>query len=390
MDEELEANLQRIAELCRELEDDAAFVPIFVGLGRLQIVRADRAAIAELEQQEERTIERLSDAHLRVQLHTQLATIATFRGQHARAAEQYQHVLAQHDPQVQHSSLLSFGGDPLIVASSSSGLSLSLAGQPEQGWSRIAQALARAEEASQPFALVNGLLNAAMAKLLCGEYDEAGRLAQKMDALTRKHHFSLYKILAGMLQGSIAVRRGALVEGITDITNGLSQYRTVGAQLLVPFFLSFLAEGYRQQGKLDEALQIVSKALSLTATNLDVFWQAELYRLKGEFTFAQSSVQRRVSRQVKSGRSKIPTPQAEAEACFQQAGEIARQQGAKVLELRAAMSLARLWQQQGKQDEACNTLANIYNWFSEGFDTVDLQTARTLLAEWSTASQSTV
>lgn len=402
MDEELEANLQRTAELCRELEDDTAFVPILVGLSRMQMVRANRVAVAELEQQAERTIERLSDTQLRVQLHTPLANFAILSGRHTRAAEQYQHVLACNDPQAQQSFLLSFGGDPLIVASFWSGLSLCLAGQPEQGWSRIAQALARAEEASQPFVLVDGLVSAAMVKLLCGEYDEAWRLAQKMDALTRKHHFSLYKIVAGMLQGSITVRRGVVAEGMADITNGISQYHAIGAQLRLPFFLSFLAEGYRQQGKLDEALQIVSEALSLTATNLDVFWEAELHRLKGELTLAQSSVQRLASRVQKNQRSKgkgqkakvfkpqapSPKPQAEAEVYLRRAVEIARQQGAKLLELRAATSLAHLWQQQGKRPEARNTLANIYNWFTEGFDTADLQTARTLLAEWSAASQS--
>jgi predicted ATPase len=307
MDEELETNLQRARQLCRELEDDTPLAPILVGLGRLHIMRANRAAIVELEQQEERLVERVRDAQLLVQLHTQLATIATFRGQHARAAEHHQQVLVHHDPQVRHSFLLSFGGDPFIVASSWSGVSLSLVGQLEQGWNRVVQALARAEELNQPFALVNGLLCIAIVKLLRGDYDEAWRLTQKMDTLTREHHFSLYKIAGGMLQGAIMVHRGALEEGVAAITTGLAQYRALGAQLLVPFFLSFLAEGYRRQGKIVEALQAVRDAFSLTATNLDVFWEAELYRLKGELILQQFKVQGSKPK-VKNSRLKVQNP----------------------------------------------------------------------------------
>ena len=135
---------------------------------------------------------------------------------------------------------------------------------------------------------------------------------------------------------------------------------------------------------------MVSDALSLTVTNFDVFWEAELYRLKGELSLQSRQVEGKSGtslRQIK-GKSNItnpqsltPSPHAEAEACFHKAIEIARRQEAKLLELRAAMSLSRLWQQQGKKAEARRLLSDIYNWFTEGFDTKDLQEARALLAE---------
>jgi DNA-binding winged helix-turn-helix (wHTH) protein/predicted ATPase len=384
MDAELEANLQRAQQLCYELEDDTMLVSILVGLGRLYQARAHRAAIAELEQQEYRLAERVQDAQLLLQLHTQLATVATFRGLHARAAKHYQHVLRHHDPQASSLSLSSFGGDPLVVASSWSGVSLSLAGQPDLGWGRIAQALVRAEELNQPLALGNGLFCAALVKLLRGEYDEAWQLAQKMDALTREHHFPLYRLAGVVLQSGIEVQRGALEENTAGIITGLSQYRAIGAEQLMPFFLSFLAEGYRQQGKVEEALQAVTDALNLTATNFDVFWEAELYRLKGTLTLQSQTSPTRVSDKSKTSRDKS---EVEAEESFLRAIEISRQQGAKLLELRAVTSLARLWHRQGKKDEAHARLAEIYGWFTEGFDTEDWQTARALLAEWSASSR---
>ena len=391
-DAELEEGLQRARQLCRELKDDATLVSILIGLGRLHMIRANHAEIAELEQEEERLAERMQDAQLLVHLHTQLTTFAVFRGLHARAAEHYQLVLRHHDSQIPPLPRSSFGGDPLVVASIWSSMSLGLAGQPDLGWGRIRQALARAEELNQPLILVNGLVCAAILKLLRGDYDEAWRLTQKMDVLAGEHHFALYRIAGVLLHGCIAVQRGALEEGIAGITAGLPQYRAIGAQHLLPFFLSFLAEGYRQQGQVDEALQAGSDALGLTATNFDVFWEAELYRLKGQLVL-QSGVRSPVSgkenqkAKVKSQKAKIetnpqplaPNPQEEAEACFRQAVEIARRQGAKLLELRAATSWARLWHRQGKQHKARDTLSDIYGWFTEGFDTRDLQEAKALL-----------
>jgi predicted ATPase len=358
------------------------------------MVRANHAVLAELEQEEERLAEHVQDAHLLVYLHAQLTTLATFRGLHARAQEHYRLVLRHHNPQTPSLPRSSFGGDPLLVASTWSSLSLSLAGQPDLGWSRIAQALARAEELNQPLNLVNGLTCAAIVKLLRGDYDEAQRFTQKIDALAREYHFALYRIAGLLLHGCTAVQRGTLGEGIAGITTGLPQYHVIGAQHLLPFFLSFLAEGYRRQEKIDKALQVVSEALSLTATNFDLFWEAELHRLKGELLLQQlkiKNVKLKNTETKRKGQNKlsavssrlsVPSPQ-EAEACFQQAIEITRQQGAKLLELRAVTSLARLWQQRGKHHEAHRMLSEIYSWFTEGFDTADLQTAKSLLAEWS-------
>src|SRR5262249_40136270 len=133
-------------------------------------------------------------------------------------------------------------------------------------------------------------------------------------------------------------------------------------ELHLPAFLALLAEAYQIQGRVEEGLTILAEALALVDKNDERWWEAELHRLKGEL------LQQQVAPDV-----------SQAEVCFQQALAVARPQQAKSLELRAAMSLAHLWQRQGKRAEACELLAPIYHWFTEGFDTADLQEARALL-----------
>jgi predicted ATPase len=369
-------------------------VPVVVGLTRQYLFRADRAMLEELARQEESLTERVTDRRLLVQLHTQLAWVELIRGKQACTANHYQQVRRHYDLQAHQGFLFSYAADPLVVALAASGMSLSLTGRLEQGWREVAQGLARAEELHQLFVLTFTFLYAGMVKHLRGEYDEAWRFAQKMNALAREYELPLMVTLGELLQGGMAVQRGAPEDGVVLLTTGLAQYRAMGAQLLTPYFLSLLADGYRQQGKVIEALQTVGEALNLTVTNIDVFWEAELYRLKGELMLAQSSVQSLGSSvpasrkwKVESGKWKVknlqhPTPNTqEAEACFQQAIEIARRQEAKLLELRAVMSLSRLWRQQGKKKKARQMLAEIHEWFTEGLDTKDLQEAKALLAE---------
>src|SRR5439155_11484234 len=171
-------------------------------------------------------------------------------------------------------------------------------------------------------------------------------------------------------------------EGIAQLHQGLNTYRATGAGIGRTQFLALLAEAHGKVGQAEEGLKVLAEALATVNKTGERHYEAELYRLKGELTLAQSSVQGLAS-SVPSTQHLAPSTQAEAgaKACFHQAIEIARRQQAKSLELRAVMSLARLWQQQGKQKEAHELLGDIYGWFTEGFDTKDLQEAKALLDE---------
>jgi len=158
------------------------------------------------------------------------------------------------------------------------------------------------------------------------------------------------------------VHYGQAQEGIAQITQGLMTYRATGAELGRPYLLALLAEAHGTIGEPEAGLDVLKEALALADTTDERWCEAELYRLKGELLLQQNSAN-----------------QTEAEACFHQAIAIAQNQQAKSFELRTATSLARLWQQQGKRQEAHDLLAPVYNWFTEGFDTADLKDAKMLL-----------
>jgi predicted ATPase len=160
---------------------------------------------------------------------------------------------------------------------------------------------------------------------------------------------------------------------------GLTDYQATATSWL-PYFLAILAEGYGQLGAADEGLRVLAEALATVQKTGECVWEAELHRLKGVLVLqARNQLPALEGGMLHATDSALHT--AEAEACLYQARAIARRQQAKSLELRAAMSLARLWQQQGKRTEARELLAPIYSWFTEGFDTADLQDAKALLED---------
>jgi predicted ATPase len=168
--------------------------------------------------------------------------------------------------------------------------------------------------------------------------------------------------LGMLLRGWALAEQGQGEAGMAQMRQGLAARHAIGEDVDRAYYLALLAEGYGKAGRTMEGLHVLTEALAVMDSIEEHYYEAELYRLKGALLLMHSAEQ-----------------DAEAEACFRQALGMARRQEAKSLELRAAMSLSRLWQQQGKRNEACELLAPIYGWFTEGFDTADLQEAKKLL-----------
>jgi predicted ATPase len=180
--------------------------------------------------------------------------------------------------------------------------------------------------------------------------------------VAQEQGFAPLMAIGAIVHGWTLAHQGRGKEGIEQISQGMIAYRATGAELNRPYWLAFLAEAYGIMGQPEAGLTALTEALTLADTTGVRWCESELYRLKGELLLQQST-----------------DNATEAETCFHHAIRIAQSQQANSWELRAATSLARLWQQQGKHQEAHDLLAPVYGWFTEGFDTTDLQEAKALL-----------
>ena len=242
-------------------------------------------------------------------------------------------------------------------------------GYPDQTRQRNYTALALARELEHPYSLVWALSWTAILHWHRQEPQATLERLEAVIALASEHGLVQWAAQGMILRGRILTTQGHAAEGIAQVQQGLAAYRATGSALLQPYFLALLAEVYWSIGQTEAGLTALAEALRLVDDTGERWYQAELYRLKGDLLL-DFSIEH----------------QAEATLCFQQARDIARHQQAKSLELRAAMNLARLWQRQGKSGAAYQLLAESYGWFTEGFATVDLQEVQGLLQKSGTRS----
>jgi predicted ATPase len=270
--------------------------------------------------------------------------------------------IALYDPLQHRSHAFLYGYDPGMMCLSFAAWGLWLLGYPDQALARSHEALTLTQKLAHPHSLANALFFAAVIHQCRREGQAAQERAEAAIALSTAQGFQFVLALVTILRGWALAVQGQEDEGIAQMRQGLAAFRASGAQLLWPYYLTPLIEAYGKAGQAAAALALLAEALTAVHKTGEHVYEAELYRLKGELLLALSQAH-----------------QAEAETCLHQALDVARRQQAKSLELRAAMSLSRLWQQQGKCAEARALLAPLYGWFTEGFDTADLQEARTLL-----------
>src|SRR5215475_89883 len=232
----------------------------------------------------------------------------------------------------------------------------------DQALARLYDALALAHELAHPFSLAFTWCLAAFVSQFRRDVQAVHEHAEAAVALSTAQGFPLWAAWGTSVRGWALAMQGRGEEGLAQVRQGPAATLATGTALIVPYLCTMLADVADYLGHPEDGLQALAEAHTLIEQHDERWWEAEVCRLHGVLLLRQPG-----------------TPQAEAEACLQRALDIARRQEAKALELRAAMSLSRLWQQQGKHAEAYELLAPIYHWFTEGFDTADLQEAKALL-----------
>jgi DNA-binding SARP family transcriptional activator/predicted ATPase len=242
-------------------------------------------------------------------------------------------------------------------------LCLWLLGYPDQAYQRIQEVPTLNQLAQPPTAIAVNLYFSLVLYHLLQDSHTMVQLAEEMIAVATKYNLVLLEADAAVHAGFARACQGEAALGIAQIRQGLAYYRSVEERMYVPYALAYLIEIYAQLGQIGAAQEALNEAISMTEQTGEYFWYAELLRLRGEILLAAGAAA------------------CDVEPWYQQARQQARQQQAKSFELRAAMSLARLWQQQKRSAEAYQLLAEVYSWFTEGFDTADLREAKALLAE---------
>jgi class 3 adenylate cyclase/predicted ATPase len=365
---EVEQVYERARELCQQIGETPQLFLVLVGLVAFYYVRARYKTARELAEQLLTLTQRMQHPTRLLGAHSLLGQLLYMIGEFVRSQEHFEQGIALDNPQERRSHAVRDLLDPGVQARSFAALTLWALGYPDQALKRSQEGLTLAQKLSHPFNLSSALDHAAILHTWRREGWAAQEYAEAVIALCTEHGFPISLAQGTIMRGWALAEQGQKEEGIAQIRHGLVAWRATGAEASRPLFLALLAEAYGKVGQVEEGLSALSEALTLVNITGECSRESELYRLKGELTL-QSSVQSLESR-VK-----------EAEACFQKAIEIARRQQAKSLELRAVMGLSRLRKEQGKKAEARQMLAEIYGWFTEGFDTADLKEAKALLKE---------
>jgi predicted ATPase len=265
----------------------------------------------------------------------------------------------------EHSDLaLQYGQDSGVACRSYASWVLWLLGYPDQALKLSSEAVAFAEELGHPFSLALALSFSAWFHQFCQQPQLTYERAESARALSVDMGFQFWLGWEMVMQGWAMGGQDSEKKKISMVRQGIETWRATGSELGRPYFLALFADVCSRAGQVEKGLKLISEALNLVSNTKERWYEAELYRLKGEMLF--TSCTKNID---------------EVETCFFNALKIAQHQKAKSLELRAAICLARLWHHDGKAEQARQLLGETYDWFTEGFDTPDLQEAKKLLEE---------
>jgi len=368
---EVEHAYARAYDLAQQIGDGPQRFSALMGLWRFYFSQAHLERARALAAQCATLAQRLHERRLRREAHITLGSTFLHLGEYVAARASFEQGMALDDPQQSRMLAFSRGSAPGVACLARLAWTLWLLGYAEQAWARSREALALAQAMAHAYSLTFALHLAGVLHQCRREVQVVQELAEAEMALARAQGFPYWAEGGMVRRGWALVHQGMAEEGIAQLRQGLDAWLARGNNLGKTHILARLAEAYGTAGQPAEGLSVLADALATVRHNAEHLYEAELYRLKGELLL-QSGVQGLAPEDC-------PSRTAEAEACFRQACDLAHHQQAKSLELRATMSLARLWQAQDKRAAAYELLAPVYGWFTEGFDTADLQEAKALL-----------
>ena len=359
---ELRASTARILELCRKVEDPGCVFAALAGVWNFSLDGGDLGHAGE-------TANWLMALAMdsTVPMRTVIANYAAgstmfFRGELQRARAHFEHAASLYLP-ADHAALdSSFVSDPGVISLAHGALTLWRLGLPDQALSTCDRAVALAREIAHPSSLAHALFHAAEIRQFRGDFAGAIEMATGSIELSASSGLSYWLGLATAARGAALVRTNHFETGIAEVMKGVEIFHSTGTDLDLTYAMRIVAEASLVVSRPEEALAAVDRSLAAVESSNVRLEQPELERLRGEAILMRSS-----------------NGSEEAEDCFKRSLEVARRQNAKSWELRTAMSLTRLLRQQGRGSESGATLAEIYGWFTEGFDTADLRDAKVLL-----------
>jgi predicted ATPase len=354
----------RARELCEQLQEDSLLFLVLWGLWMFHEVRSDLGKSLELAERLFALGRKAQDPAQLLQARMALAVTSLSLGDPAATREHAEQGVALYDPRRHGSHAQLYGQDPKVACLAFGSVALWMLGYPHQARERSREAVALGGELGHPTSRALALYFDATVRQYRREALAVRENAEATSAIGSEHGLSLWLANGLVMQGWALADQGECDRGVAMLRQGLSDWVATGAETHRTYFLGLLAEALGRGGRIEEGLDVLNEALTMMHGTGTVFHGAELHRLRGEFLLRREADE---------------AAGHEAEACFRQALAIARQQQAKSLELRAAMSLTRLYQKQNRQAEVRPMLAECYDWFTEGFDTPDLQEAKALL-----------
>jgi DNA-binding winged helix-turn-helix (wHTH) protein/predicted ATPase len=351
----------RARELCQRVGPTPDIGEALWGLWAFYVVREELKIAGEIAQELLRLGEQLPYPGLAMRGHLAMEVTCFEMGQFIDAIEHFEKALALYDPEQHLDDAYLYSQNPGVALRSHAAWVFWCLGQPDHGLQLMNDALNLARELSEPHGLAHTSYFAAIIHYLRRDNRLAQEYAEATIAVSTEHRLSIYRAFGTIARGSALAQQGSLDEGIEQIRQGLAAHETAGARLARPHFLALLTDALARAQQTDEALRLAEEALELSLRSGEERYVPEIYRLKGDLLLGSNVTG--------------------AEDCFNEAIKVSRKQKAMSWELRSSMSLARLYKNQGKEQLALSLLSEIYNRFTEGFDTKDLQEAKALLDE---------